>query len=53
LAAEIKQALGVEPQLVKGDNGVFDVAADSALVFSKHREDRFPDAVEIVARLRR
>ncbi|HUF79769.1 MAG TPA: Rdx family protein [Burkholderiales bacterium] len=53
LAAEIKQALDVEPELVKGDNGIFDVAADGALLFSKHREDRFPDAAEIVTRLRR
>ena len=53
MAAEIKQALGVEPQLVKGDSGVFDVAADGALLFSKHREERFPDAAEIMARLRR
>ena len=53
MAAEIKQALGVEPELVKGDNGVFDVAADGALIFSKHREDHFPGAAEIVARLRR
>ncbi len=38
---------------MKGDNGVFDVAADGALIYSKHREERFPDAAEIVARLRR
>jgi selT/selW/selH-like putative selenoprotein len=33
---------------VKGDNGVFDVVADGKLVFSKHRDGRFPDAAEIV-----
>lgn len=53
MAAEIKQVLGVEPELVKGGSGIFDVAADGALIFSKHREDRFPDAAEVVAKLRR
>ena len=38
--------------LVKGANGVFDVAADGALIFSKHREHRFPDSGEIVQALR-
>jgi selT/selW/selH-like putative selenoprotein len=52
LAAEIKQALGVQPELIKGDNGVFDVAADGALLFSKHRDGRFPGAAEIVEALR-
>jgi selT/selW/selH-like putative selenoprotein len=33
---------------VKGDNGVFDVVADGKLVFSKHRDGRFPDVAEIV-----
>ncbi len=33
---------------MKGDNGVFDVVADGKLVFSKHRDGRFPDAAEIV-----
>jgi predicted Rdx family selenoprotein len=27
---------------------VFDVIADGRLVFSKHRDGRFPDAAEIV-----
>ena len=52
MAAEIRQALGVEPQLVKGANGVFDVAADGKLVFSKHRDARFPAADEIMQSLR-
>jgi selT/selW/selH-like putative selenoprotein len=43
----------VQPELVKGSNGVFDVTADGALIFSKHRENRFPDSGEIVQRLGR
>jgi predicted Rdx family selenoprotein len=44
--------VGVEPALVKGGNGVFDVVADGTLVFSKYRDARFPDAAEIVATLK-
>jgi selT/selW/selH-like putative selenoprotein len=53
LAADIRQALGIEPELVKGANGIFDVAADGKLVFSKHRDARFPGTEEIVDALRR
>jgi selT/selW/selH-like putative selenoprotein len=52
LAAEIKQGLGIEPELVKGANGIFDVAADGKLLFSKHRDARFPEPAEIVRTLR-
>jgi selT/selW/selH-like putative selenoprotein len=52
LAAEIKQAVDVEPELIKGANGVFDVAVDGALLFSKHRDARFPDAAELIQALR-
>lgn len=52
LADEIKQALGVEPELVKGDNGVLDVTADGVLVFSKHRDGRFPAPGEIAEAIR-
>ena len=53
MAAEIGQALGIEPELVKGATGIFDVAADGRLVFSKYREARFPDAGEILESLRK
>ena len=42
----------MEPQLVKGDGGVFDVVADRQLVFSKHREGRFPEEQEVLEALR-
>ena len=53
MAAEIRQALGIEPELVKGANGIFDVAGDGKLIFSKHRDARFPGAEEIVQSLRK
>ena len=53
MAAEIKQAIGVEPELAKGANGIFDVAADGKLVFSRHRDARFPGTDEIIEALRK
>lgn len=38
---------------MKGANGIFDVAADGRLVFSKHRDARFPGTEEIVQSLRK
>jgi len=52
LAAQIKQELGIEPELAKGANGIFDVAVDGKLLFSKHRDARFPEPAEIVRTLR-
>ncbi|MDH3320444.1 MAG: Rdx family protein [Betaproteobacteria bacterium] len=51
LAAQIKQALGVEAELAKGANGVFDVACDGKLVFSKYRDRRYPEPEEIIRAL--
>lgn len=44
----------MEAELVKGDEGVFDVFADGHLVFSKHEQGRFPnDPGEVLARIAR
>ena len=51
MAAEIKKALGIDAELVKGSGGVFDVFKDAERVFSKHEEHRFPEPGEIVAEL--
>jgi len=53
LAAEISEALGVKPELRKGSNGIFDIAVDGAIIFSKHREHRYPEAGEIISTLRK
>jgi selT/selW/selH-like putative selenoprotein len=53
LAAAIKQGVNVEPRLVKGANGIFDVAVDGKLVFSKYRDGRFPGESEIVDSIRK
>jgi len=43
--------LGVDPELAKGGGGVFDVACDGRLVFSKHRDGRYPEPEEIIRAL--
>jgi selT/selW/selH-like putative selenoprotein len=37
---------------VRGDDGVFDVRADGASVFSKKRAGRFPTEAELLSALR-
>ena len=41
----------MKPELAIGAGGVFDVTADGTLVFSKHREGRFPDNDEVLSAL--
>lgn len=52
LAAKIAEELGIEAQLIKGVAGVFDVIADDAVVFSKLKEQRFPQDIEVIEALR-
>ena len=52
MAARIKEELDVEPVLIKGDNGVFDVVADGETLFSKSDVGRFPEDDEILEPLR-
>jgi len=48
----LREKLGIEPVLIRGTDGVFDVVADGALVFSKDEAGRFPSHDEIIAALR-
>ena len=41
----------MQAELVKGANGVFDVACDGKLVFSKHRDGRYPETEEVISAL--
>lgn len=52
MAALIKQDLSIEATLVPGTRGVFDVHADSVLVYSKHQTGAFPDGPEVISQLR-
>jgi len=51
LAAEIKKQRGVDPNLVRGGGGEFEVSVDGQLVFSKKQERRFPDLEEVLAKI--
>lgn len=52
LAAEIKKELGVDPELIRGRGGVFNVIVENRKIFSKHDEGRFPSENEILEQLR-
>jgi len=52
LAAAIQQATGVQAQIEPGKPGQFDVIADGKLIFSKHKENRFPEHDEVLRALR-
>jgi predicted Rdx family selenoprotein len=52
LAAEIRQGIGADVELIEGRGGVFDVVADGKLLFSKRAARRFPNAEEILRVLR-
>ena len=51
LAAELNDA-GHEASAEEGAKGQYDVFADGALIFSKQKQGRFPDGVEIRGLLR-
>ena len=52
LAESIERETGADAELVRGDNGIFDVEIDSRHIFSKHETGRFPEHEEILAELR-
>ena len=47
LAAELKESFNLEVELIRGENGIFDVRYDGRLIFSKHKRDRFPRLGEV------
>ena len=52
LADAIKTETGVEPELIPGAGGIFDVVVDGKQIFSKHEVDRFPTNEEILTQLK-
>ena len=44
----LKKNLGADIELVAGSNGIFDVAADGIMIFSKVKQGHFPQPEEIV-----
>jgi len=52
LAAELKQALSAECELIAAGGGVFEISVDGDMVFSKHNLGRFPDDGEVLQSIR-
>lgn len=52
MAAELKDALGLEAELIEGRGGVFDVTVDGRVVYSKDRTHRFPEDGEVLGLVR-
>jgi len=48
----VLNANGLDASIRPGLSGQFDVLRDGEVVFSKHREHRFPSADEVLALLR-
>lgn len=53
MAAELKEELGIDTDLIKGSGGVFEVHLDGALIFSKIAIGRFPETEEIISLVRK
>ena len=52
MAEELKGSLALEPVLVEGSKGIFDIDVDGSLVFSKYQTKRFPDPGEVTRMLK-
>jgi selT/selW/selH-like putative selenoprotein len=49
--AAIKDEFDVEPELIQGSGGVFDVTANGKVIYSKHETGRFPEHHEVLTAL--
>ena len=49
---ELKKNLGAAIELIAGSNGVYDVAVDGKIIFSKFARGRFPQTEEIINLIR-
>jgi selT/selW/selH-like putative selenoprotein len=52
LAEEIRKELDVKVELKPGEFHSFDVFVDGNLIFSKFKEDRFPEPEEVIELIR-
>lgn len=52
MADELREALGVDPELIPRTNGIFDVIVNDKLLFSKYKEGRFPAPGEVAGKLK-
>ena len=49
MAAKIKEAFGVDAELIQGGGGIFDIKADDRIVYSKKENgNQFPESDQSV-----
>ncbi|MBW2522154.1 MAG: Rdx family protein [Deltaproteobacteria bacterium] len=48
MGEELKEKIGATVELIAGSNGIYDVALDSRIIFSKFEKGRFPETEEII-----
>ena len=51
MAAAIKNQTGIDPELIEGGGGIFDVKLDGKLIYSKHETGQFPRDEEVLGQL--
>lgn len=51
LAGKIKEQMGIEPELIPGGGGIFDIEVEQDLVYSKFKTGTFPDEDQLVSDL--
>ncbi len=49
---ELKKEFGADIELVAGGGGVFDIAVDDNMIFSKFKKGRFPQPDEVISLLK-
>lgn len=49
----MKEAFDVEAEMISSKGGCFEVMVDGELVFSKLKEDRFPEKDEVVGLMKK
>ena len=47
MSAEVEKTTGIIPILTPGSGGIFDVKLNDNLIFSKHKQRRFPNDGEV------
>ncbi len=52
MAELIEEEIGVKPEMIEGSGGIFDVKVDGKMIFSKHKEGRFPEPYEVINQIK-
>jgi selenoprotein W-related protein len=47
----VKEATGIKPELIRSGGGVFEIAVDGELLYSKKATGAFPEDEDIVRRI--